>query len=554
MTPKKSKFLTFALTFALCFGAICPAHAYSTGYSGRTSAISIGEGQVGVIDSNRVLWMWGHNSSGQVGNNGTTWAFNPAHILDSVSSLSCGMYFTAAVKQDGTLWTWGSNSFGALGNGKTTDSHIPVKISSDVTAVSCGNAHGAAIKNDGTLWTWGMNNRYQLGDKTKIDSSIPKKVLDDVLVVSCGAFHTAAVQKDGTLSIWGDGSEGQLGNSTFELLYTAPLPLMRNVATVNCGHSYTAIIKTDGTLWTCGDNSSGQLGDGSNEASNRPVKIMENVTAVSCGTNHTAAIKNDGTLWMWGKNDHGKLGLGNFSSSSYNTPQKVLDDVVAVSCGDLKTIAVKADGSVWEWGAISPDENSWFPTPANVSSALLPDTNETNPQMPNESGFADVPVGEWYYEPVIWAVKNNITDGTSATTFTPGRKCTEAEIITFLWRANGCPNPTIANPYSDLSRDAYYYDAAIWAYEQGLRGGRTFGGNNPCKRMTTVMYLWNLAGQPAAPEHSFSDVPDVSALRAAISWAVHHGITTGTGNNTFSPEKECTRGEIVTFLYRTYAK
>lgn len=505
MTSKKSKFLVFALAFAFCFGAICPAHAYSTGHSGQINTISAGEGQVGVIDSKGALWMWGHNSSGQVGNNSTTWAFSPAHILDNVSSISCGMYFSAAVKQDGPLWTWGSDGSGSLGNGNENDSHIPVKILSDVAAVSLGNGHGAAIRSDNSLWVWGLNNKFQLGDDTRINCNTPKKVLDDVSVVSCGALYTAAV-------------------------------------------------KIDGTLWMWGDNSSGQLGNGTNEDSSRPIKIMENVTAVSCGSNHTAAIKNDGTLWMWGKNDHGKLGLGDGSLNSYNTPQKVLDNVAAVSCGDLRTIAVKTDGSVWEWGAVSPDRNYWLLSPANISSALLPPPNETTTHVPNESGFVDVSAGAWYYEPVIWAVKNNITTGTSATTFTPDRKCTEAEIITFLWRANGCPKPTIANPYSDLSRDAYYYDAAIWAYEQGLRGGRTFGGNNPCKRMTTVMYLWNLAGQPTAPEHSFSDVPDVSALRAAISWAVQHGITTGTGNNTFSPEKECTRGEIVTFLYRTYAK
>ena len=167
-------------------------------------------------------------------------------------------------------------------------------------------------------------------------------------------------------------------------------------------------------------------------------------------------------------------------------------------------------------------------------------------------GFSDVGQGDYFAEPVKWAVEKGITTGTSATTFSPNETCTTAQILTFLWRANGSPAPTISNPFSDVAAGDYYRDAAVWAYEKGLVSGSAFGGDTPATRAATVTYLWKLAGSPDVSAASFSDVAETADYAAAVAWAVKEGVTSGTGADTFSPDEACTRGQIVTFLYRAY--
>lgn len=165
-------------------------------------------------------------------------------------------------------------------------------------------------------------------------------------------------------------------------------------------------------------------------------------------------------------------------------------------------------------------------------------------------GFTDVKRGDWFAEPVAWAVENNITTGTSAATFSPNETCSRAQIITFLWRTAGSPRPRLIWAFRDVKVSSYYYTAALWADENGLVGGETFDGNTPCTRSDVVIYLWKLGGQASAPATHYSDVPDSAPYAQAVSWAVDCGITNGTGENRFSPDRTCTRAQIVTFLYR----
>ncbi len=165
--------------------------------------------------------------------------------------------------------------------------------------------------------------------------------------------------------------------------------------------------------------------------------------------------------------------------------------------------------------------------------------------------FEDVSADAYYADSVRWALDRNITTGTSATTFSPAKTCTRAQIITFIWRAIGSPKPTSANPFSDISENDYYYESAIWASENGMVTGDKFEPNTPCTRMSTVIYLWKNAGSPqAAANVSFSDVAADSELGKAVSWALEKNITNGTTPTTFSPDKICDRGQIVTFLNR----
>ena len=175
------------------------------------------------------------------------------------------------------------------------------------------------------------------------------------------------------------------------------------------------------------------------------------------------------------------------------------------------------------------------------------------PSVPTVGGFTDVKTGDYFAEPVLWAVEKKITAGTSKTTFSPNENCSVAQILTFLWRANGSPEPTTANPFSDVKSGDYYVDAAAWAYEKGLVSGTTFGGNTPCTRSMAVTYMWKAAGSPSAEAASFADVSAVADYAQAVAWAVERGVTAGTSATTFSPDSVCTRGQIVTFLYRAFA-
>mgnify|MGYP005969311173 CR=1 FL=1 len=173
----------------------------------------------------------------------------------------------------------------------------------------------------------------------------------------------------------------------------------------------------------------------------------------------------------------------------------------------------------------------------------------TSPSTPSAPVFSDVAANAYYADAVAYAVEKGITTGTSATTFSPEESCTRAQIITFLWRAAGSPEPKNISPFSDVKTDAYYAKAAAWAAENGMADGSTFSPDAPCTREMAVEFIWKHAGSPDAAQANFTDVSS-----AAVSWAVEAGVTSGTSATEFSPDDICTRGQIVTFLYRAFAE
>lgn len=173
---------------------------------------------------------------------------------------------------------------------------------------------------------------------------------------------------------------------------------------------------------------------------------------------------------------------------------------------------------------------------------------------PSSLPFEDVSEQAYYYDAVVWALQNDVTMGTSATTFEPNLSCTRGQMVTFLWRAAGSPEPNNStNPFTDVSADAYYYDAVLWAAEQGLTNGTeadTFSPNAIVTRGQMVTFLWRYDGSSVISGNSFADVPADAYYADAVAWAVHAGVTNGTGADTFSPDDDCNRGQMVTFLYR----
>ena len=180
-------------------------------------------------------------------------------------------------------------------------------------------------------------------------------------------------------------------------------------------------------------------------------------------------------------------------------------------------------------------------------------------EVPEVNPFTDVKEGTYYYDAVLWAVENGITGGTTATTFSPNASCTRAQAVTFLWRAAGSPAPkSSVNPFTDVKESAYYYEAVLWAAENGITGGTaatTFSPNATCTRAQIVTFLWRSQKSPASDSvNPFTDVAADAYYNTAVLWAAENGITGGTSATTFSPNNDCTRAQIVTFLWRAFGE
>ena len=169
--------------------------------------------------------------------------------------------------------------------------------------------------------------------------------------------------------------------------------------------------------------------------------------------------------------------------------------------------------------------------------------------------FADVPANSYYADAVLWAAKNGITGGIGNGLFGPNQPCTRAQIVTFLWRAAGSPEPKTMSSFADVSMDAYYAKAVAWAVENGITTGTGDGKFSPdatCTRAQSVTFLFRAIGKLVDSKAEFSDVLTDSYYANAVAWAVENGVTNGIGDGLFGPDNSCTRAQIVTFLFRAY--
>lgn len=203
-------------------------------------------------------------------------------------------------------------------------------------------------------------------------------------------------------------------------------------------------------------------------------------------------------------------------------------------------------GKIAFFTPISADLQNSFP--GGTSST----DNPTSPTSPSNHVFSDVAANAYYYNAVKWAVEQGITNGTGdGSTFSPNDTCTQAQIITFLWRAAGSPVVNDTNPFSSVKETDYFYNAVVWAYANRIIDN-SFSPHDPCTRANAVTYMYNNAGKPRVGNTGkFTDVATNASYANAVQWALDNGVTTGTGDGTtFSPGVICTRGQIATFLYR----
>ena len=177
-------------------------------------------------------------------------------------------------------------------------------------------------------------------------------------------------------------------------------------------------------------------------------------------------------------------------------------------------------------------------------------------RMEGSLPFVDVSVSSYYHDSVAWATANGITTGTDATHFSPNESCRRAQVVTFLWRAMGCPKATATNtPFVDVPKGSFYYDAVAWAVENGITvcpDPTRFNPYGLCTRAEAVTFLWRTVNKPTpgSTEIPFTDVPSGQWYSLPVAWAAENGITQGVEPNRFGVSQICNRSQVVTFLYR----
>jgi alpha-tubulin suppressor-like RCC1 family protein len=291
----------------------------------------------------------GFGGGGLLGDGTNTAQWHPFAVsaLNGVVSISDGQEHSLALKTDGTVVAWGTNSYGALGDGTTTTRQAPVAVSglTNVSVIVAARVESYALKQDGTVWSWGANGNAQLGDGTTTNRWTPVQVsgLSTVTKIAGGGAHVLALLANGTVKSWGWNYWGQLGDGTGTQRGTpVSVALLSDVVAVGAGYGFSVALTNDGTVWTWGDNQYGQLGNGTNTQRSTPAALttLSGITQIAVGSNFALAADADGRVWTWGHNGDGQLGDG--STTNRNAPfqiagvgmnWRVLNPTISVASG-----------------------------------------------------------------------------------------------------------------------------------------------------------------------------------------------------------------------------
>ena len=301
---------------------------------------------------------------------------------------------------------------------------------------------------------------------------------------------------------------------------TAPTYEKTGVKTYTCGICKATKTESIPQLVNSG---SGSSGGGSNKTTTYPVNI-------------TTKTEDNGTTSSSSK----MASKGNMVTITVEPERHYEVDEVIVRDSKGKQLAVKDNG----------DGTFTFEMPADKVT-VEPTFTWVNP-------FADVANSAYYVDAVEWMLKREVTNGTTETTFSPNLNCTRAQIVTFLWRAAGSPEPKGTVGFADVSAGSYYAKAVAWAVENGITGGTgndLFSPDATCTRAQSAAFLYRAAGRPAVNGSAgFSDVAADAYYAQAVAWAKEHGITGGIGGGLFGSANDCTRAQIAAFLWRLYAE
>jgi alpha-tubulin suppressor-like RCC1 family protein len=320
-----------------------------------------------------LLYSWGNNTSGKLGDNTITASSSPVSVVGGFTDwiqTSAGLVHSVAVRGNGTAWAWGANSFGQLGDNTSVSKISPVPVVGGIVnwvQASAGNFHSIGLRSDGTMRAWGYGGRGALGHNLSSNSSSPVLVVGgftDWAQASAGQQHSIGLRSNGSLWAWGFNGNGQLGDNTITNRSSPVLVVggFTDWTQASAGGSHSLGIRANGTLWAWGANANGRLGDSTVTARSSPVSVVGGFTdwtQASAGDSHSLGVRANGTLWAWGYNGSG--GLGDNTTTSRLSPVSVVggftDWIQASAGGDGAgtghSFGIRSNGTAWSWGANS---------------------------------------------------------------------------------------------------------------------------------------------------------------------------------------------------------
>ncbi|HRZ80308.1 MAG TPA: hypothetical protein P5044_09890, partial [bacterium] len=301
------------------------------------SSISSGDYHTCAIDMANTVYCWGNNSSGQLGNNSTVESYTPVAVDltgvlkdKTIKSISVGGAHTCVIDSDGLIYCWGNNKYGQLGNGETADSSVPVEVDMTgvlkgkvIKSIKSGRVHTCVLDSDGFVYCWGNNSKEQLGDNTAMDSAVPVKVYTSIalkgkkiVLLSAGGNHTCAVDDKSLVYCWGENSLGQLGIG-YETAHYAPAPV--DMSGVLKGKKITAIANGDNTTCVLDENGAaycwGSVLGNELDKSSVPENVNmdealkgKKLVSISVGSDHVCSIDDAGEVYCWGGSMYGQTG------------------------------------------------------------------------------------------------------------------------------------------------------------------------------------------------------------------------------------------------------
>ncbi len=387
------------------------------------TGISAGFASAYAIDSNGVVWAWGDNASGKLGNNSLvdqlvpikTYSALPtgvfsARTTNATTSLAGGLTSAYAIDSADAVWAWGDNVSGKLGNGNTTDRNTPVSVtnSSSFIALAAGDATTYALDNSGAVWAWGYGFQGQRGDGSQSASSTPIKVsainmTAKIKAISAGSDSAYAIDSADAVWAWGYNVNGELGNGTTTNslipIKVSAINMTAKIKAISGGTNSAYAIDFGGVLWAWGNNPTGQLGNGTITDSLSPTKVststgMTNpIKAISGGLASAYALDNSGAVWSWGTNTStvGQLGRVTADAASKQSPGRVSTTtmtraITAIDSYGGSAYAIDDSGDLWSWGLGTSGQmgnglGSNSPTPTKVTT-----TGMTKPIMAISAG------------------------------------------------------------------------------------------------------------------------------------------------------------------------
>ena len=485
-----------------------------------------------ILMENGDLYTQGDNLYAQLGQNDREVHEGMQYVMSNVVAIAAGGYFSACVTEDGDLYWWGY-LVQQQGSNQVANTFDPELVGTGFVDVDAGVCTLIALKEDGTVWTMGSSAYGARGDGTTQNlTREPQKVFSGAVEIASGANHSLVRTASGDVYGWGENQSGQLrpheleGDYAYDsdgyvidapvLLneqYTTPVFIMGGAKAIDASYDNSFVLKKNGDLWGMGTDYDGQLGLNVQGVVTDPQFIATNVNQVSAGYRASYILKENGSTYAAGNNYYYNFGSG---ARMYN-------------------------------------ERKW--TPCFFTACPI--------QEEGSMTFTDVNLSDYFYDAVQWALDNNITSGTSATTFSPNMTCSRAHIITFLWAAAGKTDSMGLNWFVDVDQYSWYYKAVCWAQDNPLPAdgaitpssfNAKFYPNDPCSRAMAVEFMWRYAGQPEYDTSNlpFTDVKPTDSYAQAVAWALDNGITSGTSATTFSPNATCIRGQISTFLYKAF--